>query len=70
MTPSERARLAAKKRRLSTVRANRHGAPPTDLDEWWRQVTSIAAELGVTITWEEWSAGSKHEEPQPPKGQS
>jgi hypothetical protein len=58
MTPSERNRLKAKQRRLSSARANRHGPPPAGVDDWWQQIETTARELGMTITWDEWCAAS------------
>jgi hypothetical protein len=62
MTRSERNRLQATKRRLSSERAQRHGAPPASTDEWWAQIQAIAEENRTPISWDDWLAASANEE--------
>jgi hypothetical protein len=46
--------LAAKARRLSSLRVSRFGPLPEDQGEWWRQITVVAEANGLDTSWEEW----------------
>lgn len=53
--------ILARVRRLSSARvAKYNGQVPEDPGIWWQQITDLADELGVPITWEEWLAVAKH----------
>jgi len=39
---------------LSSLRVARHGPPPSDASVWWAQMQSVATELGITITLDDW----------------
>lgn len=38
---------------VSQARAGRFGTMPDDAAVWWQQMQTVAAELGITITWDE-----------------
>jgi hypothetical protein len=49
-----RRRLARTVRRLSSVRAAKHGRLPEHNGTWWAQIEALAAEHQLPISWEEW----------------
>jgi len=51
--------ILARVRRLSIARVARHGPLPADPGVWWQQIETLAVELAVPITWDEWLSVSR-----------
>jgi len=55
-----RREILARVRRLSIARVSRHGpVMPEDPGVWWQQIETLAAELAIPITYDEWLSVSK-----------
>lgn len=57
---AERRALLKRCRLLSALRRARFGTLPVDPDEWWKQITELAAEHEIELpTFEQWVQSSE-----------
>ena len=47
--------------RLTSARCLKFGAIPDDAAAWWRQMQTVAADMGIAIEWDEMQAPAPQE---------